>query len=528
MTSSNTLECDIAIIGGGLGGVAAVLAAAEAGANVILTEETPWIGGQATSQAVSALDEHRYIESLPGTRTYAAFRNAIRQHYQQEYNAPSSMPNGEPLNPGNGWVSRLCFEPRVGLNVLNEQLAPHIASRRMRLLIGYRPVECMGDPTHLTAVKLAGELPYSLEKTSNIVTVRASYFLDATELGDLLPMAGVAYATGTESYEDTHEPQSSRDGPHPERVQSFTMCFLVAFCPGEIHIIRKPRNYVINREKQPYSLTLHNRQGQAMHYRFFEKSEQGSLPFWTYRRLFDASLLAPGGHDIAVINWNSNDFRWGNLIDQPADKKAAIINQARQLSLGFLYFLQTEVRRDDGKGYGYPELRLLTQAVGTPSGLAIAPYIRESRRIIGLHRIIEQDISAEGMQNVTPTDYPDTVGIGWYSIDLHPCVGDPGTMYAPTRPFQIPLGALIPGECDNLLASCKNIATTHLTNGAYRLHHTEWSIGEAAGSVAAWCCTNACTPQAVWETPAMLANFQAYLRQRGVNLKWPIGLVYHI
>jgi hypothetical protein len=94
-------------------------------------------------------------------------------------------------------------------------------------------------------------------------------------------------------------------------------------------------------------------------------------------------------------------------------------------------------------------------------------------------------------------------------------------MYAPTRPFQIPLGALIPIECDNLLAACKNIATTHLTNGAYRLHHTEWSIGEAAGSLAAWCCANACRPRAVWETPDRLADFQAYLGQRGVTLKWP-------
>ena len=60
-------------------------------------------------------------------------------------------------------------------------------------------------------------------------------------------------------------------------------------------------------------------------------------------------------------------------------------------------------------------------------------------------------------------------------------------MYAPTLPFQIPLGALIPIECDNLLAACKNINTTHLSNGAYRLQPVEWSIGEAAGSLAAYC-----------------------------------------
>ena len=46
------LRCDILVAGGGTGGVAAALAAAEAGRSVILTEETDWLGGQLTSQAV--------------------------------------------------------------------------------------------------------------------------------------------------------------------------------------------------------------------------------------------------------------------------------------------------------------------------------------------------------------------------------------------------------------------------------------------------------------------------------------------
>jgi hypothetical protein len=535
LITSETYECDIAIIGGGLGGLAAALAAIETGAQVILTEETPWIGGQITSQAVSALDEHCYIEKMPGTRTYGAFRDAIRQYYQVKYDAPALMPNGDPLNPGNGWVSRLCFEPRAGLEALNSLLTPHLASGQLRLILGCRPTGCEGDPTHICAVTLErfnAFTPGTQARPGSTVTIRARYYLDATELGDLLPLADIPYVTGAEAYEDTHEPQASRDGPHPERVQSFTFCFLVEFCPGEDHTIRKPRKYAEYRQRQPYSLTLHNRKGDAMHYRFFGQSKEGLLPFWMYRRVFDASLLSHrhcefARGDIALINWNSNDYRWGNLIDQPADRKTAILAEARQLSRGFLYWLQTEVPRDDGRGYGYPELRLLTGAVGTRSGLAMAPYIRESRRILGLRRVHEQDIGLEGLETVTPTDFPDTAGIGWYSIDLHPCVGDEeitehrSSMYVPTRPFQIPLGALIPLECDNLLAACKNIATTHLTNGAYRLHHTEWSIGEAAGSLAAWCCANACTPRTVWESPTRLADFQSHLRRRGVTLEWP-------
>ena len=50
---------DLVILGGGLGGVATALAACRNGLQVILTEETDWIGGQLTQQAVPP-DEQRF------------------------------------------------------------------------------------------------------------------------------------------------------------------------------------------------------------------------------------------------------------------------------------------------------------------------------------------------------------------------------------------------------------------------------------------------------------------------------------
>lgn len=45
-------QTDILIMGAGVGGVAGALAALKLGRRVILTEETDWIGGQLTVQAV--------------------------------------------------------------------------------------------------------------------------------------------------------------------------------------------------------------------------------------------------------------------------------------------------------------------------------------------------------------------------------------------------------------------------------------------------------------------------------------------
>src|SRR5690606_34394800 len=119
-------------------------------------------------------------------------------------------------------------------------------------------------------------------------------------------------------------------------------------------------------------------------------------------------------------------------------------------------------------------------------GLAMAPYIRESRRIQALRTIREQDVSAlHRPGDILAERFEDSVGIGYYRIDLHPSTGGDNYIDVPSLPFRIPLGALIPAEAQNLLPAAKNIGTTHLTNGCYRLHPVEWNIGEAAGLLAA-------------------------------------------
>ena len=125
---------DVVIIGGGLGGCAAALAAAQAGCHVILTEETDWIGGQLTQQAVPP-DEHPWIESFGCTRSYRKLRDRIRDYYRRHYPLSAEARAAEPFNPGNGTVSKLCHEPRVALAVIQEMLAPHVSSGRVVVLL---------------------------------------------------------------------------------------------------------------------------------------------------------------------------------------------------------------------------------------------------------------------------------------------------------------------------------------------------------------------------------------------------------
>ncbi len=513
------ISCDVAVIGGGMGGVAASLAACEGGARVVLSEATDWLGGQMTSQGVSALDEHPYIERFGGTRSYERLRESIRQYYRERYGAPATMPDGMPLNPGNGWVSRLCFEPCVGLRVIEQLLAPHVESGRLTILLEHTPVAATVENDRVHDLTLRGS-------DGAEVIIEAQLVLDATELGDLLPLAGVEYVTGAESKADTGEPHAVPDGARPDEVQGFTYCFAIEHRPGEDHTIPRPEGYEHFREQQPYTLTLSGSHGEARPFKMFETGPTGLPPFWTYRRLFDAALLDPAGHhrDIAMINWPGNDYHWANMIDRLPEEQRRILDEAERLALGFLYWLQTEVPRDDGSGYGYPGLRLLPEVMGTTNGLSKVPYIRESRRIVARKRIVEGEIAAQGRTGARAELFHESVGIGWYHLDLHDCVGNPTSMYAPTLPFQIPLGALIPQRLGNLLAACKNIGTTHITNGAYRLHPVEWNIGESAGALAAWCVTHSCDPHDVHMDESQLRRFQHHLLVRGVPIAWTIDL----
>ena len=126
--SGPEIGADIVIVGGGLGGCAAALAALRAGRTVVLTEPTDWIGGQLTSQAVPP-DEHPWIEQFGANASYG--RSGRDPRLLSPPLPHDRRGAGEPryFNPGNGGVSKLCHEPRVALAVLTDMLAPYCLER---------------------------------------------------------------------------------------------------------------------------------------------------------------------------------------------------------------------------------------------------------------------------------------------------------------------------------------------------------------------------------------------------------------
>lgn len=507
-----------------MGGVAAALSALKPDANgnrlrVCLTEETKWLGGQMTSQAVSALDENWLVETTGAALDYINLRLYIRKHYLSI--ASDEGKKQKYFHPGNSWVTRLSFEPKTALDAIDERLKPSIDSGALSVFLRHKCVK-IETTTHrdssgqnkIEATKL---LCLNLDN-DQLIEFIPKIVLDATECGDLLPLAGLEYVFGQESKEHTREAHAP-DLAAPENVQDFVYPFVLEMREGENHTIPKPDDYEALRDYRKFNLL-----GFKMFDTAKRENKDGTtselLPFWTYRRLIDKDNFKPEFYprDISMINWESNDTRDMNFLDKTCEEMKELLRKAKDISLSFLYWLQTEAPHDDGVGKGFPQFMLRQDLLGSKDGLSLYPYIRESRRIKALTTIKESDIGAQYFKGARSRLFKDSVGIGLYPIDIHGRQ-EPGAAQA-TKPFQIPYGALVPHDGHNILAACKNIGTTHITNGAYRLHPIEWSIGTACGAAARLSLRQNISPWQIHGNEKLLKTLQTDLLKDGNPIFW--------
>lgn len=522
-------RADVVILGGGTGGVAAALGALRSGSRVLMTEETDWIGGQLTQQAVPP-DEHPWIEQFGAPASYLDFRRRVRALYRRAY--PLAEGASEPLNPGNCGVSYLCHEPRVALAALEEMLASYASSGQLVVLLRHVCVGASVTGDRVESVRVRDE------RTGTETELTAPFFIDATELGDVLPLAGVEYVTGAEAAGETGEPHAPAEA-QPQNMQAPTWCFAMEHVDGENHVIERPAEYAFWRDYVPDLAPPWPGPLLSFTYSHPITLEPRTLPFdprtndggwWTYRRLIDPANFAPGTYPggVTLVNWPQNDYLLGNFVDVSPEEKARHLAGAMALSRSLFYWLQTEAPRPDG-GAGWPGLRLRGDLTGARHGLAKRPYIREARRIRAEFTVCEQHVGLEARMaetglpqgEVTAAAFPDSVGIGSYRIDLHPSTGGDNYIDVGSLPFEIPLGALLPVRMENLLPAAKNIGTTHITNGCYRLHPVEWNIGEAAGQLAAFCLRGKHAPRQVRANAKLLEDFQRSLKRQGVEIRWP-------
>lgn len=521
------LSTDILVAGASVGGVAAAFAALRLGRDVILTDPTAWPGGQLTAQLVPP-DEHPWIEQTGSSTSWRELRRRVREYYRAHYPLRAGPRADALLNPGKGAVGRLCAEPRVMVSAIFELFAPYLANGQLSLLLEHVPVDVQTNRDLIAAVT------FEDNRLGDQLTISAALVIDATEFGDIIELAGVESVIGAESQTETGELHALPGTAQPFSQQAVTWCAAIDYLPGENHTIDKPADYERWRDHQPTPWGS-NLFGWNFYHPVHQRKEYMPLfagstaapraaDWWHYRRLLYREHFEPGflASDVTVINWPQNDYWARPLVGVSREERQQALDEAKAVTRALLYWLQTDAPREDG-GIGYPGLRLRPGISGTLDGFAKHVYVRESRRIRALATLTEAHVGVEQRGRIGRAErFEDSVGVGYYRIDLHSTPLELLYIDVPCYPFQFPLGCLIPQRVDNLLPGAKNAGVTHVTNGATRMHPSEWMIGEAAGALAAFVLQKQTVPRAVHASPTMRADFQALLTHRlGVDLAWP-------
>ncbi|MFK7884375.1 MAG: FAD-dependent oxidoreductase [Phycisphaerales bacterium] len=556
MSRFETIHTPVLIVGGSTGGVAAALACARNGVRCVVIEETSWIGGQLTTQGVPP-DENAWIEgngpNAPSdfkgcTQSYTEMRERVRAWYREHRPLKAEKIADPFLNPGGGWVSRLCAEPRVIEFVLRSMISTNAVRGRIILKTNHVMLRADSDGDR------TGRVLFQNKANGDLLEVVADLVLDATDLGDVIDATQTESCIGAEAADVFGELHGRTDLPKGQRFderdqQAFSWCFAIEHRACESHIIERPSNYGTWCKHVPemspawtgplFSWTVPSHDAEygrtipMVPWPDEPRSDEWEL--WRYRRIVDHNAYLESARnkfpDVTLVNWVQMDFWQDILLGKSTQDRVDVYEAARDQSRCLLYWMQTEAPRHDG-GTGYPGLRLRGDELGSEDGFALGAYIREPRRLLAQTMLTEAHVGTaqrkhENAPNQSATQwgsgeaFKDSIAIGHYPIDLHPSAANRNNVYVPAAPFRVPLSALVPVRMRNIIAAGKAMGVSHVANGCTRLHPVEWGVGEAAGLLAAWCINNNTEPHAMCSDIEETTDFQQHAVAQGMPVAWP-------
>ena len=423
-------EYDVIIVGGGAGGTSAAIQSARNGAKTLLIEKTNWLGGMLTSAGVSAIDGNYNLPS----GFWGEFKDSLVSHY------------GDLESLKTGWVSNVLFEPKVGNEILKS-----IAKNEKNLKILFS--------SSVSSVFQPKDDYYNFIVNSSKGHFSSKVLIDATELGDILPMIKEDYDIGMdniEMYDEDIAPKLKND-----IIQYLTYVMVLKNYNKNVKI-EKPKNYdpsefycstsSINCTESDKALWAPN---QMMNY--------GKLP-----------------NDKIMINWPiyGNDY-YSNLLEMNHDQREEVFKKAKEKSLKFLYYIQDEL--------GFYNYSLSDEEYNTEDKFPLIPYYREARRIKGI-----VTFSLNYIKNPYDQKYPlyrTGILVGDYPVDhhhdAHPDTKSlPQLAFYPIPSYSLPLGSIISKKTSNFLVAEKSISVSNLVNGTTRLQPVVLQVGQIAGLIA--------------------------------------------
>ncbi|MFA6287624.1 MAG: FAD-dependent oxidoreductase [Opitutaceae bacterium] len=477
---------DIVVAGAGTGGWAAAVQAARLGTRVLLLEESDWIGGQMSAAAVTTMDEEGCWDKFPVRERgiYREFHESVVNHYYTLNKDPFRAYYAWPRQAEGG------YEPRVSRAILNAFIG---AARRrpgaaLDLALRTKVVEVRKSGDTVTGVVI--------EHEGSRKTIACKILVEATEYGDVLPLAGARYRVGTVTSD--HLDLNAL-------VQSHTWTAVIREypdgVPGHLRMKEPPPGYNPARHKgsQLAGPVVWGSAGKNV------KGPRSWRVLIAWRGMADTASPATGSlseerHTRAGLNGGRQDYPVTVAdIEDPAVRRAGQRDGIYR-TLSEIYYFQHDLglpwglAEDEGYDTEYQRRQIASLDL-RPDLAALAvhmpqwPYVREARRMIGVYTLRASDLGR--FENATL--FPTAVAMGDYFMDLdhgatsHAVEADLDSGNPPRGggPFQVPFEVFIPERVDGLVAAEKNISQSRLVNGATRLQPVTMLDGQAAGTIAA-------------------------------------------
>lgn len=433
------IETDVAVIGGGPGGVSAAVAAARQGAETVIVDRLGFLGGAMTT-------------GLP----LLAFLDAKGRHVtggiaQEIVDRLVAM--------GGSYGHRVCpFHNST--TVINPLFARIVCFELMKEnniqpLLHCEVTNAIVENGKLVSVIVVGK---GME-----IEIRAKVFVDATGDGDLAYLAGARYEKG-------------QDGTGV--LQPPTLMFDL----GGVNLDKFFDYLEEHPEELPYETGLdHIRPGYDA--AFFRESP--NHVFFGLNALI-SKLRAEGK---CPIDRNTVIYIKQPITDHVAINTIRILNfdgtEIEDLSRGemdgHLQILPlVKMLQDYVPGFENCYLSSINPSIG----------VRETRRIVGRKMLCKDEV----LKGEVPSD---SIALGSYIIDIHSGEGDDTYIKTLEEPYGIPYGCTVAADIDGLMISGRCISVDAVVFGSTRVMPTCMAVGEGVGIGAALAVKHGSVPSEV-------------------------------
>ncbi len=434
---------DVAIIGGGLAGAVAAIAASRCGAKATLIEQSGVLGGQATLGIVTPL-------SATGSVSGESFGGICEEIFTEilETSKNYAAPPDAPCN--------------------YENINPHITKYVLLKKCIEAGVDVMFHTTLTGAVTADNNITeIEVFTKSGYGKIRAKSFVDTTGDGDLICLSDAGYFIGSEGnvYEELAEENLAHvlfEGEDKViKADEKALQPVSAFFKLRGVDVEKAISY--NNKSFRYEDLGIDREEfrQEDFYNTCGFEENGDLIPLPQGRILVLRGMAP---DEAVINMSR--VTGINGTDADSLNRGECLAQLQVMNL--VRFLKKYV-----EGF---ENSYLTESASTLG-------VRETRRLRGKYVL-------KGTDAIRCVRFDDAVARGSYIIDIHDPMGKNKSIGGAIKGdfYDIPLRSLMSEKYDNLFAAGRCISADHVAHSSTRVQGTCMLTGQAAGTAAAQYC----------------------------------------